>query len=341
MRITFYQLAVMLQSGVNVLDALSTLSMSVIHQGLSEALTQVRQDIQSGYTLSNSMRRFPKVFPTILVELTRAGEETGRLSEVLTQATDWMTQQNSLKRKALGALTYPVVVGCVALAVNLLVLNFSLPQMEEMLKSLQVETPLLTKVVFGIGHTAAHPLVIAVGVSVLLLLWSARHRFMTFERRLGLTRMLHELPVVGPLLRATAVARIASTFNICLDVNLNVLKALSLSLKSCGNPAYEATLGKLLESIRDGESIAHAFSYFPELYPTMFCHSLQVGEESGQLTSSLQSICELLEVEVDSQVDTLGTMVEPILLGCCAVFVGVFVLATILPLQEFLSKLMT
>ena len=149
------------------------------------------------------------------------------------------------------------------------------------------------------------------------------------------------MPVVGPLLQAAALARIASTLTICIEVNLNLMKALTLSLNSCGNPAYAASLKRILQSVRDGQPLASAFSFFPDLYPPLFCQSMEVGEESGQLPKTLTSLGRLLELDVDHLVDVLGNTVEPVLLGMCAAFVGVFVMATMLPLQEFLSKLMT
>lgn len=341
-RVTFYQLAIMLRSGVNILDALETLKRSASeHPSLELALGQVVKDIQSGHTFSKSLTRFPRLFPRMLVELTRAGEETGRLAEVLTQATDWLSKQSELKRKLIGALSYPMAVAGVAAVVNLLVLNFSLPQMEEMLSSLDVETPLLTKIVFGFGHLVANPITLCIVAVLLAVGWKVRYQIATERRMLLWFKTVHQIPVVGKLVKSTALARIASTLHICIDVNLNLLKAMHLSLSACGNPAYTAVLPNILNSIRDGESLATAFSYYPDLFPTSFCQSFEVGEESGQLPTSLISLGQLLEVEVDMRVKTLSTLVEPVLLGCCAVFVGVFVLATILPLQDFLAKLMT
>lgn len=340
-RVTFEQLSIMLSSGINVVDALDILANSSGNNpGLEIALGQVSQDIQSGNTLSKSLTRFPRIFPKLIVELTRAGEETGRLALILGQATEWLSKQNSLKRKLVGALSYPVVVAVVAAVVNLLVLNFSLPQMEEMLVSLQVQTPLLTKIVFGFGHIVANPYSLCFMAISVVLLWGYGPRFITDQHRLVIFRMLHQLPVVGPLIQATALARIASTLQICLDVNLSILKALRLTLTASGNPAYSVVQTRILDYVRDGDSLASAFSHYPDLFPRVFCQSLEVGEESGQLSTSLECLGRLLEMEVDVRVDLIGNIVEPLLLGCCAIFVGIFVMATMLPLQEFLSQLM-
>lgn len=340
-RILFYQLSVLLDSGVNILEALTTLKQSTDNKTLEIALHQICMDIQSGFRFSKSLERYPRIFPKLIVELTRAGEETGRLTTTLRQATDWLERQNQVKRKVVSALSYPVVVGVVALVVNLMVLNFSLPQMEDMLASMQVETPTLTRIVFGFGHLVANPATLGALCILVVTMWSYRRRFFNFQRRLALTRVAHEIPVVGPLLQAAALARIASTLTICIEVNLNLMKALTLSLNSCGNAAYAASLKRILQSVRDGQPLASAFSFFPDLYPPIFCQSLEVGEESGQLPKTMTSLGRLLELEVDSLVDVLGNTVEPVLLGMCAAFVGVFVLATMLPLQEFLTKLMT
>jgi type IV pilus assembly protein PilC len=341
-RMTFYQLSVMINSGINLLDALNIMKESPDnHPGMEEVLNQVAIDIQSGFTFSKSLTRYPRVFPSAIVELIRVGEETGRLAKILTRCSEWLAKQNDLRRKTAGALTYPAVVGFVAICVNLLVLNVSMPQMNEMLVSLQVETPPLTRVVFGLGNAVSNPLVLGSVAITLTVLWSYRRRFLKFKHRLALTRILQKLPVVGPLLKATAVARIASTLTICMEVNLNVLTSLTLSVNSCGNPAYKASLKTVLSMIREGDTIAQAFAAFPHLYPATFCHFLEVGEEAGKLTATLKSVITLLELEVDSQVETLSAVAEPIMLSCCAVFVGVFVLATLMPLQKFLSTLMT
>jgi type II secretory pathway component PulF len=210
-----------------------------------------------------------------------------------------------------------------------------------MLQSMHIETPVLTKFVFGVGHFATNPYILGALAVTATLCWTYREKFLTAERRLFLVRTLHLIPGVGPLMKATALARIASTLKIGLEVNLNLMRALTLALNSCGNPVYAATLNRILQSVRDGDPLAKAFGHFPALYPRMFCQSLETGEEAGTLTSSLQSTSAILKIEVDSRVETLGTIIEPLLLGCCAVFVGIFVLATFLPLQEFLSKLMT
>ena len=338
-RISLEQFGLMLASGVGVVQVLDILEKTTeADEGLAAAFESISRDLQSGRTLSMGMYRFPRVFPQTLVRLVRVGEQSGRLVPSLSLATEWLRRQEELGRKIKKAFSYPVVVLAVAFVVNLLVLNFCLPEMRAMVAGFGGVEPWLTRVVFLLGEIVVHPLSFILLLSTVLLSWFKRHTIMDKFGYRGF-KLLLGLPLLGPLLRCAALARFCSTLATCLEVNLTFLKSLDLSLAACGNPVYEKNGNALIELIKNGDSLSEALNLFPSLYPNLVRQSIQAGEETGEMSKSLRSVTTLLEAELDYRIEVLTNLLEPIVLTLCAVFVGLFILAIFLPMQEFLAQI--
>lgn len=338
-RLAIYQLATLLDCGISIVDAIETLARS--NEGnMKLALSEASLLLQRGFTLSKALSFFPKIFPPIVRELALIGEETGQLAATLQKAADWQSKQTDLQRKLVSAFTYPVVVGIVALLVNLLVLTFSIPEMNNMLESLRIEPPTLTKIVFGIGAVVVHPLFLSSIALSVVLLWTMRARIFTSPVQLTISRLLLSTPVVGDLWKSVTLARITGTLALAFDVNLNVLRSFQLALSSCGNPVYKLEQKRLLQCLRDGDSLSTVFENSPAHYPSLFRHYLSAGEEAGEVVTALKNLGDQFETEVDHRVALLGAAMEPILLAVISVFVGTFILAAFLPLQKFLSQLL-
>ena len=329
----------MLAGGINVAEALEILKRTnERNETLAAAFDVVLRGLHSGHTLSHGFLRFPRIFPQTLTRLVRVGEQSGRLVAAVSLATEWMRRQEELGQKLKKAFSYPVVVVAVAITVNLLVMKFCLPQMRQMIAGFGGEQPLLTQLVFGAGEVMVHPITLILLGTLTLLLWYKRAAIL---ERYGLQiySALHSMPLIGPMLRCAAMARLCSTLATCLEVNLTFLRSLSLSLAASGDPLYEKSGNVIAESIKDGDSLAISFRMFPHLYPGVVWQAVEVGEESGRMPQALRSVTKLLEEELDHRIEVLTHVLEPLVLVICSIFVGVFVLAIFLPLQGFLAQI--
>lgn len=333
------QLAVLLRAGVPLLEGLEAVNHGV-DDDMAAAGEIICRRIASGHTLSVSLQMFPGVFPDLYAVMAKVGENTGNLAESLEQAATWHTKEQDLKNKMKSAMTYPVSVLVVTAVANLLVLQVSLPQMMAMLESLRVEPPLLTRIVFGIGSIFTHKITYVLVGMAIGGAYAFRGSLFTPEFRRGVFVYAHRTPVLGRLFKATALARISSTLSATERLGLPIHRSLVLAGTSADDPLYRGLIERVVKSIVQGTTLAEAMEVDRRLFPPLFTQTVMVGEEAGHLGDCLDGMTRMYESEVDSLVEALSAAIEPILLGACAAVAGLFILATMLPLQEFMSRLL-
>jgi type II secretory pathway component PulF len=338
-RLTLLQLSIMFGSGVSLVDALDTLAANV-PADRRQVLRDVARRLESGHNLSSSFAQFPDVFPKTVAELVKIGEQTGALSQSLNRASEWLETQERLRKRLITVLTYPFVVVTVSFFANILILKFCLPQLLDMLTSFKVTPPLLSRIVFGVGALVTDSRFLLFAQGLLILFGLLRSRIFTETRIKALVSFALQLPYLGPLIKAAAQARVAHTLSLGLEVGLNTVRSLELSLLTCGNPVYAAAAPELRKSIEFGSSLAESFRSHPELFSSLFCQYLQVGEDTGRIAKTSRAMAKQMEQDVEHRVNLLGAVLEPLLLALSSVFVGLLVVATFLPIQQFLSRLM-
>ncbi|EXG81058.1 type II secretion system F family protein [Cryptosporangium arvum] len=325
------QFATMTSSGMSLLRCLSVLEEQTSRASLRKALTEARVDVEGGTPLSDALGRHPKVFPTLMVALVRAGEAGGFLDDALERVAINFEKDDALRGKIKGALTYPVIVLAFALLMVAGVLIFIVPVFENMFRQLGGTLPAPTQVIVTASHSLiwSGPLsvgVIVVGTVVVKRLLATRPGF-----RLAFDRLKLRMPVVGKLVSKIAISRFTRNLGTLLGAGVPVLQALSVVGATTGSAVVTTALLDVERGVRDGAPMSSRISQHP-VFPQMVAQMIEVGEESGQISQMLDKIADFYDREVDTAAEALTASIEPIMVLLMGVIVGAMVICLYLPM---------
>jgi type IV pilus assembly protein PilC len=325
------QFATMTTSGMSLLRSLSVLEEQATKPGLKKAISDVRTDIERGVSLSGALGRHPKVFPTLMVAMIRAGETGGFLDNALERIATNFEKDAILRGKIKGALTYPVIVLGFSGLLIAAVLIFIVPVFEKMFRSLGGQLPLPTQIIVNVSHSMP-----IVGPVVLIAIFggSALFKRELARRpalRLRFDRFKLKIPVFGRLLTKIAIARFSRNLGTLLGVGVPVMQALDVVGATTGNQVISEAMKDLQNAVRDGHPMSSAL-HKHKIFPQMVNQMVEVGEESGQLSLMLEKIADFYDREVDSAADALTASIEPIMVLLMGVIVGSMVVCLYLPM---------
>ena len=324
------QLAVLLEAGIPLLKSLEVLSVQVESRPLLVAIHHIRQDIEAGKTFREALGRHPNMFSSFWLNLVETGEASGHLAQSLNQLARYLEAMRSLQRKALTALTYPVVlvVGS-AIAVSVFVLKI-IPSMSTLLLSLNVQLPVLTRIVIGLSEVARHyfplgvVLVVAAGIGL-------RRALHTESGRWVLDGLLLNIPVFKHLFVHLQLAHFARGLSTLLESGVPILFGLEIMETSAVNKHYGRAIGQVKEYVREGKPMAEPMER-SGFFPPMVVQMIQVGEEIGELGKMLDRIATYYEERVDTFIQRLSQLFEPIAISVMAVVIGTLVVSMFLPI---------
>lgn len=325
------QFATMTASGMSLLRSLSVLEEQAARASLKHAIGEVRLDIEAGLSLSAALAKHPKVFPTLMVAMIKAGETGGFLDEALERIATNMEKDASLRGKTKSALTYPVIVlGFTALLIAGM-LTFIVPVFEKMFAQYGSELPLPTKVMVVLSDAMIWlgPLLIGViGGGTMLV----RRQLRTSPGfRLKFDAMKLRLPVFGSLFSKIAISRFSRNLGTLLSVGVPVMQALDVVGATAGNAVITDATKQVATSVRDGHPMSHSLGTHA-VFPRMVAQMIEVGEESGQISQMLDKIADFYDREVESAADSLTASIEPIMVLLMGVGVGSMVVCLYLPM---------
>jgi type IV pilus assembly protein PilC len=325
------QFATMTNSGLSLLRSLSILEGQTENSNLAKAIQDVRTDIEGGLSLSGAMAKQHKVFPTLMVAMVRAGETGGFLDDALERIAVNLEKDAALRGKVKSALTYPILVLGFSLLMIAGVLIFIVPVFERMFKSLGGELPLPTRIIVSVSHSLlwAGPLAIGLAFAVTLTTKATLRTNPAF--RLWFDRMKLRIPVFGKLLTKIAISRFARNLGTLLGVGVPVMQALDVVGATTGNAVISAAMADVQEAVRQGEPMSGPLSKHP-IFPAMVTQMVEVGEESGQISSMLAKIADFYDREVDQAADALTAAIEPIMVVFMGAIVGGMVICLYLPM---------
>jgi general secretion pathway protein F len=332
------QLATLLKAGIPLAEALGALGEQADNKKLAMVLVEVRQKVNEGKSLADTLAPHEHIFPELYVNMVRSGESAGNLDAVLLRLADFLDAQNALRSKVVGALVYPIIMMVLGAAVMGLLMIFVVPKItavfEDMNKTLPWNTELLIFVSHFIGSYWWALIVLAVLVYVGIKRWARRPAGRAVVDRLKL-----KLWLIGPLVRFIAVARFSRTLATMLSAGVPVLNALEIVKKVLNNVVLEKVVEEARESIREGESIAAPLKRSGK-FPSMMVHMVAVGERSGQLEPMLENVAGAYERDVEGKVARLTTVLSPmiiVLMALVVVFIVFSVLQPILEMQDFVQ----
>jgi type IV pilus assembly protein PilC len=326
------QLAVLLEAGTALADALALLAKHAESRPFQQVLEQIGTEVSSGSTFSAACSRYPKIFPKIFVYMIRAGELGGNLDEIMYRIAAHYERENQLREKTKSALTYPLIVAVVSAAAVIFLLTNVIPPLVGTLQASGSEIPLPTQIVLAASNlVASFWYVFPLAAAGIILLWIMIRRHAAF--RYHLDRIKLNLPVFGALTQKSAISRMARTLSALLASAVPVLQSISVAAEIVNNEVMVKALHESRESLRKGESLSAPLEKH-KVFPPLVAHMIRVGEESGQLESMLEKVAEFYEEDVVQMTSRLNALLEPLMILILAVIVGTIVLSVLLPMFQ-------
>jgi type IV pilus assembly protein PilC len=329
------QFATMVNSGLPILKALTILEQQTDAKLLSEAVSNIRMEIERGSSLSGALAKHPKVFSNLYVAMVRAGETGGVLEAVLERLAVNLEREVALRNRVRAAMTYPVVVLGFVTLILLAMLIFIVPQFKSIYASLHGTLPLPTRILLGVSAVVTHQapfLLVALGVLIFL----GRRYIKSPNGRLKWDTLKIKAPVFGPLFHKTAMARFSRVFGVLHRSGVPILQSLEVVGEVVNNALISKAIGEVSEAVKSGESLAKPLGRH-WVFPPMVVQMLAVGEETGSLDSMLDKIAQFYDEEVTSAVDGLTALIEPVMIFVVGGAVGLAVIALYLPMFNIIN----
>lgn len=324
------QLATMIDAGLPIVQSLDILAGQSENRAFRKVVKQLKEDVESGSTFTDALRKHKKIFDDLFVNMVAAGEVGGILDTILNRLAGYMEKNMALMRKIKGAMIYPVTIITIAVGVTTVLLIWVIPVFAELFGSMGQALPLPTQIVINLSNfVLAYGIYIAIGVAGAI--FGVRQIYRTEAGQLQIDRMLLQLPIFGDLIRKSSVARFTRTLSTLVSSGVPILDALLITAKTSGNKVVERAILATRVSISEGNSIAEPLTQ-SKVFPSMVCHMISVGESTGALDAMLTKIAEFYEDEVDNIVNNLTTLMEPLVILVLGTIIGGLVIAMYMPI---------
>ncbi len=329
------QLATMLDSGLSILRSLMILAEQTESKALAGVIDEMKADIEQGLSLSQAVAKHPDVFPPIYLAMVRAGETGGVLDDVMLRLANTLEKQLELRGKIKSAMTYPIAVAAIVVLIVTAMLLFVVPMFESMYHDLNGKLPLPTQILINVSDVLTRIWwligLAAVGGIVLFRRWVA-----TPEGRLAFDRFKLRLPVFGPLMRKTALARFARTLASLIRSGVPIMQSFEIVGETAGNAVVANAVTNARERVRLGEPVSDSLTG-EDVFPPMVVQMIAVGEETGSLDTMLEKIADFYDGEVEATVNSLTSLIEPMLMVFMGVSVGGMVVALYMPMFQVIN----
>lgn len=330
------QFATMIDAGLPLVQALDILSTQVENKTLSKTLQQVKVDVESGATYADALKKHPRIFSELYVNMVAAGESGGILDTILNRLAGYIEKAMKLKKKVKGAMVYPAVVTTVAVMVIAIIMIFVVPTFSKMFAQLGGTLPMPTKAVIGLSHfVAGVGGLLTLGFIVALIVFIAQAR-RTEKGKHIIDKIMLKLPIFGPLLNKVAVAKFTRTLGTLVSSGVPILDGLEITAKTSGNKVVEYAIMDVRKGVVGGKTLAEPITK-AKVFPPMVTHMIAVGESTGALDAMLSKIADFYDDEVDAAVSNLTAMMEPILMVFLGGAVGFIVVAMYLPIFKLIT----
>ncbi len=330
------QLATLTEAGIPIAKSLAILEGQARPGPFKNVLGDLLEDVSAGTPLSESMAKHPKVFGRLYSSMVRAGEAGGVLDTVLTRQAEYMEKMREIKGKIVGAMVYPLVIVCVAIAVVSAVVLFIIPRFDEIFKSFHITLPAMTRILLDTSTFAVHYWYLVFGLPILLV---ATHFFLLARNqpyRYRVHQLLLKVPALGTVLSRSLIASFARTFGTLIQAGVPHLDALGIVRDATRNEVLMEGVEEIRKTVREGEGIARPMGE-SGLFDDLVVNMVDVGEATGELDKMLLKVAYAYEKQVDRAIDTMFKLVEPALILCVAALVGFIVVALFLPLMEIMK----
>lgn len=324
------QFSVMIDAGLPLIQCLEILGTQQENKFFAKILVATRGDVESGATLSDAMRKHPKVFDSLYVNMIAAGEAGGILDQILSRLSEYIEKSVKLNAQVKSALMYPGIVMTVAFGVVMIIMYKVIPTFAAMFASAGNQLPLPTRITMGVSKFVESYMIFMV-ILAFMILWALRRYHGTFHGRRVLDKIFLKVPVFGSLLQKIAISRFCRTLSTLIAAGVPILDGIEITAKTSGNAIVEDSLMTVKKEIEEGKTIAEPLSKLP-IFPSMVVSMISVGESTGAIDTMMSKIADFYEDEVDVAVATLMSMLEPILIVGLGLVIGFIVISLYLPI---------
>jgi type IV pilus assembly protein PilC len=325
------QFASMYNAGIPIVQSLDIMSKQTENKTLRVIVGQVKGDVESGITLADAMKKYPKAFDDLYVNLVAAGETGGVLDSVLQRLAIYIEKAMKLKKKVKGAMIYPSVVMFIAVLVVAIIMIFVIPVFAKVFGDMGVALPLPTQLVIGLSNFLS-------GIGGLILFFIIVGAFIAFRQyrktsagHMATDRLFLKIPVIGNLIRKVAVARFARTLGTLITSGVPILDGLDICAKSAGNKVVEKVVFEVRKDVAAGKTVSEPLAK-SDVFPPMVVQMISIGESTGSLDQMLSKVADFYDDEVDDSVQNLTVLLEPVLMVFLGTVIGFIVIALYLPI---------
>lgn len=332
------QFATLIRAGVTIVEATNILKRQSTSKPLKKALEQVEEDIRSGIAFSQAVAKHPKVFPDLFVNMMRSGEATGNIDETLDRLANTFEKQYNIKKKVQSTMTYPAVLMVITIIVVFFLLIFIVPTFVSTFDEMGAELPLITVITVAFSEWLQKFWWIVIAVVVFTIVGFN----MLYKNNKKFNYMFHyvvmKMPVFGPLLQKNALARLMRTLSSLFSSAVPILQALTISEKVSGNPVLGKVVLEARASLEKGNTLSEPLEK-SWIFPPIVTSMTKIGESTGSLDYMLEKVADFYEAEVDRAVDTLKSLIEPMMILILALVVGLIVAAIMLPMFSLYEQM--
>jgi type IV pilus assembly protein PilC len=328
------QFATMINSGLSLLRSLNILAEQTESKILAGVINQIRQDVETGSSLSGSLEKHPKVFSRLYVSMVKSGETGGNLDAVLLRLSDTIEKQVALRAKVKSAMTYPLMVGIMVFGITLAMLLFIVPMFKNLYADLGGTLPLPTRLLLNVSDILKRffPFVLVLGIVGGILL----RKWVKGKGKPSWDALKLKLPIFGSLARKVALARFSRTLAQLIRSGVPILESLEIVSETAGNEVVKKAVLDVQSSVRQGETISRPLLAH-SVFPPMVVQMMAVGEETGALDTMLDKIATFYEQEVEATVASLTSIIEPVLIVVMGLMVGGMLIALYMPMFNIIK----
>jgi len=331
-------LQVMINSGLPLPRALETLAYQTNSKKFKEALLEIREQIIKGKNFSDALTKYPSIFSELFQNMVKVGEEAGNLDEVLKILSQQIEREYELKAKIKGALMYPIVIVMAMVGIGILMLIMVVPKLSETFAELEIELPLTTKVVIGLGNFLVEKWLLCIFILIFIfaLFWFASK---TKRGKKFIDTITLKIPVISPLIKKTNSAYTVRTLSSLTAAGVPIVKSLSVVAGVLGNSYYKNAILEAADKVKKGEKLSEAMKSYQDIFPLIVMQMMEVGEETGETSSVLAKLADFFEEEISYATKNLTSVIEPILMLIVGGVIGFFAISMVQPMYSMLGAI--
>ena len=329
------QMATLFQAQVAALRIFTLLSAQVENRTLQKYLLEVVEDLRGGSSISKALAKHPDAFSDFYVNMIKAGEESGKLDETFIYLADYLDRTYEVASKARNALIYPAFVILTFIGVMVLMFTFIIPKIAVMIKDFGQEVPIYTKIVIGMSDFFVN-YIIFIAIGVIALGFVGWKYIQSKDGRLAIDNIKLDMPYLGDLYKKLYLSRISDNLNTMILSGIPILRALEITSSVVDNQVYKNIIEQALSDVKSGSSLSTSLGQFNEI-PVIMVQMIKVGEETGELGNILKALAKFYQREMTQAVDTLVSLIEPVMIVFLGVGVGILLSAVLIPIYNIAS----